>query len=442
MSRITRALLALALLALAAPASAAADPTLVPVGSFATPIFVTVAAARRQRGCSWSSAAASIRLVKSGARSADAVPRHLRRRRRRTASAACSRWPSRPTTRPPGCSTSTWSRAEPDGRAPDPRVPPLGGERRRRRSRRADRVLVANHHGREQPQRRPRRVRARTATCGSRTGDGGGARRATRTTPSQPARQGAADRPAPATPDEYTVPPGNPSTARRCGRTGLRNPFRFSFDRVDRRPRDRRRRRGRARGGRLRALARASGAAATTAGRAARDVAGHAGTCAVSGTLTDPVFDFAAPRVHRGHRRRTSCATPACRRCAAATSTPTTSRASSARSRSGSPRATDDRPTGIARGARTLAAFGEDACGHVYVVSIDGSVDRIQDGALGPCVPAAPPAPRPRRRHVRRATVRPDHTSPRVNIRVARKGRVGPPRDAADRCSPRPRTAA
>ena len=48
MSRITRALLALALLALAAPAGAAAAPTLVPVGSFDAPMYVTVAARRRE----------------------------------------------------------------------------------------------------------------------------------------------------------------------------------------------------------------------------------------------------------------------------------------------------------------------------------------------------------------------------------------------------------
>ena len=33
-----------------------------------------------------------------------------------------------------------------------------------------------------------------------------------------------------------------------------------------------------------------------------------------------------------------------------------------------------------------LISFGEDACGHVYVVSLVGSVDRIQDGAPGTCV--------------------------------------------------------
>jgi hypothetical protein len=38
------------------------------------------------------------------------------------------------------------------------------------------------------------------------------------------------------------------------------------------------------------------------------------------------------------------------------------------------------------------SSFGEDGCGHVYVASLDGPVSRIQDGAVSPCAPA-PPAP-------------------------------------------------
>jgi hypothetical protein len=90
------------------------------------------------------------------------------------------------------------------------------------------------------------------------------------------------------------------------------------------------------------------------------------------------------------------------------------------------PRATGDRDEGLPA-RNTLVSFGEDACGHVYVVSIDaGSVDRLQDGAIGPCVlrpiPApiaaplvAPPA----------APGFPDRTSPRVRIQLLRKGRLG-----------------
>lgn len=49
---------------------------------------------------------------------------------------------------------------------------------------------------------------------------------------------------------------------------------------------------------------------------------------------------------------------------------------------------TDDAPTGLH--LSTLASFGEDACGRVYAVSLDGPVDRLtQSGACIP--PAAPP---------------------------------------------------
>jgi len=93
------------------------------------------------------------------------------------------------------------------------------------------------------------------------------------------------------------------------------------------------------------------------------------------------------------------------------------------------PRATGDRDEGLPA-RNTLVSFGEDACGHVYVVSIDaGSVDRLQDGALGPCVlrpaptaisppPAAPPA-------APAVPAVPDRTAPRVRIERVGKGRVG-----------------
>jgi glucose/arabinose dehydrogenase len=53
--------------------------------------------------------------------------------------------------------------------------------------------------------------------------------------------------------------------------------------------------------------------------------------------------------------------------------------------------ATDDRTVGLP--TRTnLVSFGEDACGHLYVVTISGAVERVQDGAQGDCVPK--PSPR------------------------------------------------
>jgi Glucose / Sorbosone dehydrogenase len=42
-----------------------------------------------------------------------------------------------------------------------------------------------------------------------------------------------------------------------------------------------------------------------------------------------------------------------------------------------------------------LSSFGEDACGHVYVASLDGPVYRIQDGAPSPCSFPQQPGPGP-----------------------------------------------
>jgi hypothetical protein len=39
-----------------------------------------------------------------------------------------------------------------------------------------------------------------------------------------------------------------------------------------------------------------------------------------------------------------------------------------------------------------VSSFGEDGCGHVYVASLDGPVSRIQDGAASPCGAAPPPS--------------------------------------------------
>jgi glucose/arabinose dehydrogenase len=97
------------------------------------------------------------------------------------------------------------------------------------------------------------------------------------------------------------------------------------------------------------------------------------------------------------------------------------------------PRALDDKPVGLPTRS-PLVDFGEDGCGHVYVVSLtnssggQGQVDRIVDGGTGPCVqrptppplpPLAPPGPGPTVPRL------PDRTSPRVSIRVAGHGKVG-----------------
>jgi hypothetical protein len=81
----------------------------------------------------------------------------------------------------------------------------------------------------------------------------------------------------------------------------------------------------------------------------------------------------------------------------------------------GLPRASDDRSAGLPT-VPNLVNFGEDACGHVYVVSVTGGISRLQDGAISACAP--PP-------QVATAPIPLDRTAPRVRIRVARKGRVG-----------------
>lgn len=60
-----------------------------------------------------------------------------------------------------------------------------------------------------------------------------------------------------------------------------------------------------------------------------------------------------------------------------------------------------DTPVGIDVQDFTLTAFGEDACGRLYVVQLSGAVSRVVDGAASPCprpaqadsVPAGPTAP-------------------------------------------------
>ena len=56
----------------------------------------------------------------------------------------------------------------------------------------------------------------------------------------------------------------------------------------------------------------------------------------------------------------------------------------------GIPSASGDQSTGLA--VNHVVAFGTDACARVYIVSIDGPVSRLQDGAPGRCVRLAEPA--------------------------------------------------
>jgi glucose/arabinose dehydrogenase len=84
------------------------------------------------------------------------------------------------------------------------------------------------------------------------------------------------------------------------------------------------------------------------------------------------------------------------------------------------PRAGDERSAQLPI-RRNLAAFGEDACGHLYVASLNGTVERVQDGLVGACVlkpdppggPPPPPLPPP-----------PDTTAPRLDISAASRQRA------------------
>ena len=186
-------------------------------------------------GCSWSSRAGRVRIVRNGALVATPFLDIARPGARAAASRACSGWPSTRTTRPTGTSTSTtpasrrrrsWSRATVDRRtrtwptrpasrscwrSPKPYANHNGGKLafgpRRLPVRRAS-ATAAAAATREQPRPEPER-RCSARSCASTSTGGRGAVR-------DPGRQ----------------------PVRRRGRRdeiwayGLRNPWRFSFDRA------------------------------------------------------------------------------------------------------------------------------------------------------------------------------------------------------------------
>jgi glucose/arabinose dehydrogenase len=187
----------------------------------------------------------------------------------------------------------------------------------------------------------------------------------------------------------YTVPPGNPyGTA--VFSSGLRNPFRFSFDRLT------------------------GDLLIGDVGQAAREEidwvrfdeglgrAGNYGWPCFEGflpgprsctpeRLIEPVHDYSRPNpraVTGGFVVRDPGLPSLVGRYIYADTY-----AGEVRSLALGRPATGDASAGLP--ARpNLVSFGEDACGHLYVVTIDpGTVERIQDGAPGPCVPE--PAPRP-----------------------------------------------
>jgi hypothetical protein len=231
------------------------------------------------------------------------------------------------------------------------------------------------------------------------TGDGGGGNDEFHNAQNLASRLGKLIRidPDPSPGRTYTVPSDNPYASTPAEETvwarGLRNPFRWSFDGVtgdlvigdvgqDAREEVDwlRRSAGLGRGADLGWACREGFSAGPTPA-----------DCIGGVTFTDPVFDYsqASPRAITGGVvvRDPGLPTLAGRYLYADSYT------GDLRSLVlGTPRATGDRAVGLHRDQ--VVAFAEDACGHVYVVSLTGgTVDRLQDGAIGPCVLRPAPAP-------------------------------------------------
>jgi hypothetical protein len=77
----------------------------------------------------------------------------------------------------------------------------------------------------------------------------------------------------------------------------------------------------------------------------------------------------------------------------------------------------DPQPTGLTGAAATsVVAFGEDACGRVYVVSLDGPVNRLAESDSPGCPPAPPSGGQPP--PPGSGTAGPDTRSPTVRVQV------------------------
>jgi hypothetical protein len=233
------------------------------------------------------------------------------------------------------------------------------------------------------------------------TGDGGGSNDQYHNAQNLGSRLGKLIRidPNPSAGRTYTVPFDNPYASIPSEETvwarGLRNPFRWSFDRVT----------GDLVVGDVGQSAREEvdwAPRSTGLGRGAdfgwacREgfTAGPTSADCISGvTFTNPVFDYsqASPRAITGGVVVRDPGLPTL-----------VGRYLYADSYTGdlrslvlaSPRATGDRAVGLHRDQ--VVAFAEDACAHVYVVSLTGgTVDRLQDGTIGRCILQTVPPPRP-----------------------------------------------
>ena len=194
------------------------------------------------------------------------------------------------------------------------------------------------------------------------------------------AREGAADR---AWPERrrLSIPAGNPFAGEPGRRPeiwadGLRNPWRFSFDRlsgaliigdVGQDQQERGRLRRSRRGGR-----RQLWLGASSRGSAATSPAGRRARCSPSSSR------FTARGIARSSAGTWS-ETGRCRRCMAATSTGTCQAGDQIGCAQPRPR---DRGSGTGLSVRDMSAFGQDALGRVYAASLDGPVYRLAQGEL------------------------------------------------------------
>jgi hypothetical protein len=225
----------------------------------------------------------------------------------------------------------------------------------------------------------------------------------------------------------YTVPAGNPFPGSAVWAFGLRNPFRFSFDHrgtndlfIGDVGQDSREEIDWVR------FADRLGKGADFGWSCREGTVAGPDACDPSATYVPPIFDYSqgSPRAVNGGVVVRDPGLPSLvgRYIYADTYTGDVRSFVPA-----APRAMDEKSAGLPTRS-PLVDFGEDGCGHIYVVSISGSVDRIVDGRTGPCVerPAPPPLPAPAPPGPGPTVPRlPDRTSPRVSIRLARHGKVG-----------------
>jgi hypothetical protein len=86
------------------------------------------------------------------------------------------------------------------------------------------------------------------------------------------------------------------------------------------------------------------------------------------------------------------------------------------------PRTTDDTDTGLT--VSGLTSFGEDSCGHVYAASGSGPVYRIDGDSFTPCSEPAPPTGPPTSTSTPTAPPPPDTTAPALQVGARRAQRI------------------